>query len=251
MARAFNRGSTQYLEIDSAPISGTPLSMAGWINTDSVTVIEYALTIHDLSETDQGFRIGVDGTEAGDPVIVLAYDGSVAYAYSTSGVSVDTRHHICGVFPSSTARHAFLDGGNKGSETSSRTPTGLDRISIGRAGDSSASHYWGGTLAEIAVWNIDLTDNEVAILATGICPLEVRPQNLVFYVPLVRDNDNDLIGGLSLTAYNSPTISDHPPIFYSIPSHIFTPSVAAGETLSINIGQDQAAYQDAGLKVWP
>ena len=28
-------------------------------------------------------------------------------------------------------------------------------------------------------------------------------------------------------------------------------AAAAGETLSVNIGQDQAAYLDAGLRVWP
>ena len=69
-----------------------------------------------------------------------------------------------------------------------------------------------GSIAEPAVWNVVLTDAEVAILGAGFSPLFVRPQNLVFYPDLIRGL-NDKVGGLTLTA-NGTVVSAHPPIIY-------------------------------------
>ena len=67
-----------------------------------------------------------------------------------------------------------------------------------------------GDLAHIAIWNVALTDAEIASLyngGIGLDPRYVRSANLVAYWPLIR-NDLDYIGGYNLTAYNSPTFVD-------------------------------------------
>jgi hypothetical protein len=86
-----------------------------------------------------------------------------------------------------------------------------------------------GKVAEVGIWQATLTDAEVAILGKGYSPLFVQPDKLLFYIPLIRDNDQDLIGGLSLSEVGSPTITDHPRIIYpgrQITSRI-GPAVAA------------------------
>jgi hypothetical protein len=45
---------------------------------------------------------------------------------------------------------------------------------------------------------------------------------------LIRDEDEDIVGGLSLTAYNTPSVAAHPPILYPILQSIAVPATAAG-----------------------
>ena len=66
----------------------------------------------------------------------------------------------------------------------------------------------------------------MAGLDAGYSPLFVRPQNLVFYAPLVREAV-DIVGGVALTPTNSPTISVHPPIIYPSSQILQFPPAAA------------------------
>lgn len=42
-------------------------------------------------------------------------------------------------------------------------------------------------------WNVELTEDEIALIYSGVPPLPVRPQNLVAYWPLIRDDGQDRI----------------------------------------------------------
>ena len=92
-----------------------------------------------------------------------------------------------------------------------------------------------GRIAEAAIWNVELTDAEVAILGKGFSPPFIRPESLVFYAPLIRDEDDDRVGGLSLTAYNTPTIASHPPIIYPAPPFLSFPTGAAPPPTAMEI----------------
>ena len=70
------------------------------------------------------------------------------------------------------------------------------------------------------------------MLARGYSPLFVRPQNLVAYWPLIRDEDQDRVGGYDMAAYNTPSVAAHPPIIYSAQLHIPAPA-------SIDLGGGQ------------
>jgi hypothetical protein len=50
-------------------------------------------------------------------------------------------------------------------------------------------------------------------LSQGASPALVRPDNLAFYAPLIRDLQ-DLRGGLAITNNNGATVVDHPRIYY-------------------------------------
>ena len=49
-------------------------------------------------------------------------------------------------------------------------------------------------------------------LAKGITCDKIRPQNLVFYAPLVRDLV-DAKGGLTIINNNSATVANHPRVY--------------------------------------
>lgn len=65
-------------------------------------------------------------------------------------------------------------------------PSDATRIlSIG--GDNTVSDYLNGYMSDVAIWNVELSLSEIAMLSSsrkkGI-PLNIRPKNLKFYMPL-------------------------------------------------------------------
>lgn len=231
MARLFDDAANQYLEIDSAVVSSYPLTMACWFYTDNDALGQALMGVLDKDVAAHYHLLQAAGGAVGDPVRYTAIAGvAPQQADTTSGYSINTWHHACAVGADSTTRAAFLDGGNKGTNAVDLTPANLDRTSIGRRGSSAPAWYMSGYIAEAAVWSAALTDEEVAILAEGISPLLVRPQNLVFYCPLIRDDDEDIIGGLSLGAGGGPTVGPHCRVIYPGISILGVPE--AGFTLS-------------------
>lgn len=66
-------------------------------------------------------------------------------------------------------------------------------------------------MSDVAIWNAALTTPEIASLAAGFTPEQIRPQTLQFYAPLVRDLI-DVRGGRAITNVNSATVATHPRI---------------------------------------
>lgn len=178
-----------------------------------------------------GFYIQAVGNTAGDPIRAsVAAAGSFGEAATTTGYSANAWQHACGVFTSATSRAAFLNGGGKGTNAISRAPSGLSRTMVGRYNAGASNVYADAAIAEAAIWDTDLTDAEVAILATGVSPLFVRPQNLVFYAPLSGSNatETDIIGGASITWVNTPTKAEHPRIIRPSAKILTFPSAGGG-----------------------
>jgi hypothetical protein len=72
--------------------------------------------------------------------------------------------------------------------------------------------FFTGDIAEVGIWNVALTAAEIAPLAKGMTCDKIRPQNLVFYAPLVRDLI-DQKGGLTITNNNGATVATHPRVY--------------------------------------
>jgi hypothetical protein len=243
MARLFDDASSQYLEIDSTPIDGEPLTISAWINSDDLTSADdqAIVFIGDKDVSNGHFMLRFDPTDPSEPLIVRKRSGAADGTAQAGTLVADTWYHCAGVFASTTSRTAYVDGIFAIEDTTSVGNNTEDRISIGRAGDSTPGDYFSGRIAEVAIWNAALTAAEVAALAAGAGPLMVRPQSLVFYLPLVRDNDVDLVGGLSMTAFNTPTIGDHPPkMFYPAPP--FAGYLAIESTRNFGISAGATAY---------
>ncbi len=214
MARQFDDGATQYLSNANAPLTTFPVTMACWFNSDDDTITQTLVDLYDSGGGDY-YRLDAAGGTAGDPVQLRAYDGAAGTnVVTTSGYSANTWHHACGVAAASDDRRVYIDGGSKGTSAVARNVTSLDSTYIGR-NDVGGGREMSGAIAEVAIWNVALADAEVEILAHGVRPLFVRPASLVFYLPLIRDDDEDLIGGLSMTANNGPTVSAHCAMYYT------------------------------------
>lgn len=229
MARDFVRASSQYIWNANAILTGEPLTIACWGNCDNIANGQHAIAITRSASNSGWYILGFGGGAVGDPVQAGAQNdaGSLTgVANSTTGYSQSNWHHACAVFTNTASRHALIDGGSKGTNTTDIvTSPSVNRSSIGARFGSGVNNAYDGSLAEVGVWSVALTDDEVISLAKGFSPPMVRPSNLVFYMPLVRDNDEDIIGGLSYTAVASPTIDAHPRVFYPH-SQITIPPIA-------------------------
>lgn len=115
---------------------------------------------------------------------------------------------------------------------------------IGALDRASPIHHMEGRVAEVGIWDVALDDDEIAALASGFSPLFIRPQSLVYYAPLIRDEDEDRVGGLSLTATNTPTVGTHPRVFS--PAQLNFDMVAAAAA-----GKGEGPFTDLSLMATP
>lgn len=224
MARNFVSASNQYLSVASVPVSAYPLTMACWFYSTSATANQTLVTIGTVGSANHYFSLYLDGTATGDPVAFNTRTTSAGEVLTTSGYATDTWQHACGVGISNTSRAVFVNGGSKGTATSNRTPSGVDSVYIGRRHTAAGGqNYMVGRIAEIAIWNVALSDVEVALLANRISPLMIKPKSLVAYWPLmgIGSPEPDYSSGvrnLTLNGDTPSTQADHAPVMQFIPN---------------------------------
>jgi hypothetical protein len=233
MARNFANASTETITVDSTPVTAAPFTMACWARCTQITARDVAFNIVDKDATTQEFTLMFSGDVSGDPITFRARNaGTTVLTVTSAGYSADTWHHLCAVETAVDSHAVFLDGANKGTSTTSVTPSGVDRVAFGRYAGSTPSNFLNGDIAEAAIWSVALGDAEVASLARGFSPLLIRPQSLELYAPLMGNNapEMDIVGGLSLTVANT-TKADHPRVFMPPAPNAMTWTVAAAATV--------------------
>ncbi|NIQ10454.1 MAG: LamG domain-containing protein [candidate division Zixibacteria bacterium] len=229
MARSFN-GSTQYLRNTNAVLSAIPFTMAGWWNYQGGT--------YGGDECIVGIRDYDIGYESGPKLLISIRDPvtqgdvKIQYAGVTYASIINTAinsgwNHAAAVSSSSTSHYVYMNGTASTEGTNSASFGTVDTTVIGASaeGSSNLSDYFNGYLGEIGIWDAALTSAEINALAAGVSPLLVRTGSLVSYWPLIRDEDQDRVGGYDMTAYNTPTVVAHPPVIY--PAQVYQSFAAA------------------------
>lgn len=220
MSREFTAASTEYLTTANAPVGNSyPFTIACWFYCTSVAALRALSSIGDDSggvpSNDPLHLLYLNQTSATLAIASYTSGEGNAAAATSSGASLNTWSHACAILTAGNDRKVYLNGGSEGTNTTDVNPSGLDSTTIGVSKRNGLIDYpYQGKIAEFALWDVALSLGELAILNLGYSPLLIRPQSLGFYVPLIRDNDEDLIGGFSLSAVATPTIADHPRIFY-------------------------------------
>jgi hypothetical protein len=200
-------GTDDYMEVGSAPVTAAPLTMACWFNVDNVTVNHALISLTNGTDQQRLF-LSAHGGVAGDPIRASSTAGGTTIQAATGTFTANTWHHAAGRFLSNTNRRAYFNGVGGGINTTSNIPTGINTTGIGYVYQAGARGFFtNGRIAEAAIWNIDLTDDEIAALAEGFRPSLIRPSALVFYAPLVREIA-DYRGGLTVTS-SGPVVAEH------------------------------------------
>ena len=211
-ARTFVRASNQFLEVNAPTATAYPITISGWFKTNDLTVNQ-VIAGNGTTVTGVGVYLFVRGATAGDPLSATDYDGSTsAQANSGGSVSSGTWSHGGAVFSGASSRAVYLNG----TKTTNTTTTSTNLAATDRTYTGafvSGTSQFSGDLAEIAIWNVALTDDEMTSLAAGCSPLRIRPASLQYYAPL-WPTIFDYRKGVSITNVNTTTaVADHPRIF--------------------------------------
>lgn len=199
---AYSLGTNKHLTTASTPVVSAPITIAAWFNQPASSDGNIFGILEPVN--GHGFYIytATDGKLYG---YIKDSSGTTVWG-TTANYSGNTWNHACAVFTNTTARTIYLNGGSSATNTVNRTGATATRFQIG----STASSV--NLVGECGAWNTDLTAAEIASLAKGMTCDKVRPQNLVFYAPLVRDLI-DAKGGLTITNNNTATVAVHPRVY--------------------------------------
>ena len=245
MARLFDDASSEYLRSTTSPLDGisAPYTIACWGYTDITTIAEVMLCINHSSTANNYMFISLQGT-VGAARFGIRAGPDQKDADTSANFSANTWHHVAGVSTDTTNRTVYLDGGNTGTDADTQDPA-FNTINIGRFERSTSDGaYFSGRVAEVGVWDVELTAAEVGVLAAGYAPPFVRPGNLLFYAPLVRTEDHDTVGGIILTPNNTPSVADHAPIIRPFrPYIITTPAAAVGLSIPVAMHEYRQRHQ--------
>lgn len=202
MAYEFN-GSNQRIS-SNPPVAAVPYTQAAHVNL-TTTGLRIAVSIHNTSASNWG----VIFCNSNNKATIVEWSTTVnGVAGETGTVVTGVWEHYCGLFSATNSRTIYRNASNNATNTTTVIPSGLNELNIGAFYNNGYAFFWHGSIGEVGIWNIALTVDEVTSLNKGFKCSRIRPQNLVFYAPLVR-NLQDLRNGRSMTNHNSATVSPH------------------------------------------
>jgi hypothetical protein len=209
MAFKFSMASSQYLQWPAAIRQNGQLTISCWFKATSLPSFQALVTIeqHDDSSAFTGTGLGILG--ASSKMMAFAQSGGTySEALTSNTVTIGKWHHAV-LLVGTGNMYALLDGvsssaaGRVLSSSATRTTIG------GHYYNGALGSYLDASVAEIAIWNVDLTPGRDTVpLLAGVSPLKIRPENLVGYLPLAGDTI-DIVGGRMFTAYNVPTLDSY------------------------------------------
>ncbi len=223
MSRTFNGTNANHLNVETPVVTAPPFSMFAWYYSTSSADNQTLISIGGQNATftePRGFKLALLCFSGAYQKVYAEtrQNNTIPRAESSVAPSGNVWQNACGVWGGIADRRAFLNGGNKGTNTTSLTVTAgdLKRTAVGLSRE--LGNYAGmiGQIAHPAIWNVALTDDEVAMLGAGISPLRVRPEALVMYLPFLgRDGPEiDISAGRTLAVTGATASSNEPPFIW-------------------------------------
>lgn len=215
MAYTFN-GSTQYLNATTVgdDVGGYPCTLFARANTSDDTASGIFLMYGQQGAPYNGMAMwlfGATTSPVADPFFWSRFGESDNA--STNSFTANTWYSIGGRSASNAVSDIYADDIVTAKATSTAWPgTGPGQIIVGGRLTPTLSNPFTGAVCSIAVWDAELSDDEMHSLTVGFSPRRVRPQSLRNYAPLVRELHLWVTTGNSVTlsATASPTVSAHP-----------------------------------------
>jgi hypothetical protein len=189
MARSFN-GTTDKIVVGTIGMpTTTPVTIAAWafITTGSRTNPIF------FSSTNQTGSAALQVSSANK--VALDKQDLLNLVTSSGTVSTNTWTFVAGTFDNggTNVATAYINStattNTPGAQTLVNTPMALGF-------DSPDGLYFAGDLADVAVWNVALTQTEISALSQGIRPYQIRPSALIGGWPLdgLESAEPDLSG---------------------------------------------------------
>lgn len=211
MSVVLNSSLSQYLNA-GVLVSAKPISISAWVKTTSDSANQAIVC---LSNNSNEFLLSqLRGGIANDPLGVLEYAIAWKYGETSTGYSTDIWTHTGVVFNSSTDRRAYLDGGGKVTNTDSQDVNfGILSYFFVGTHKSVGGAYFDGKIAQVAIWEVALSDAQWVDLAAGVNPQLIAASDLAGYWTLEFDGSSE-VDSNDFGAYNGATYDadDNPEI---------------------------------------
>jgi concanavalin A-like lectin/glucanase superfamily protein len=209
VSRDFTANTANYLDAGDATaldITTATFSVAAWVYPDDVSV-ERIICAKWFTGGGEAYILEIFTQKA----LVGTLGGGVETCTGATNVATGRWHHICGT-RSATQLRIYLNG------ASDQTPSAI----VGSLPNSTATFKIGkydggspfdGRIGEVALWDVQLSDSEVAQLAAGVSPIGVQAAGLRGYWPLcgVASPEPDLKNGNQAVINGTVAAAVHPP----------------------------------------
>lgn len=161
-------GSSDVVSTSAAPVTAMPLTLAGWANAGSSSLVGSILSV-DAGLAAFGsanfYRLVVVGSASPKQVRAnQGNSGSEVQATYGAGWVAGREFHVAGVFTSVTARDVYYNGALGASDSANLTAPTVSQAVMGRHSVTGSEQYWNGNLGEAGVWNIALPAHIIARL---------------------------------------------------------------------------------------
>lgn len=188
MAYDFPDGS--WFTATSAVVPTYPFTVSFWfkLNQTLSTVDYMGGTYTAGSSNDNRLTMGYYPAAGNKLIAQTSGVGTSAFAASGNAVTIGKWHHACGRFNNASSREAILDG-----DTAQTGLNSLTRVATWDAyvlGARANTDSWDAdcVIQEFAIYDVRLRDDEIEALGQqAVSPLLVRPNDLLFYTPLLPD----------------------------------------------------------------
>ena len=216
MARETSRTGPKYYYRNATPVTAAPYTLSVWFYSTNRSTNQNLFCLNRQGAATDSAGLGLVPSPSSATLNFFSTAGGVnaASAASSNTYSLDSWQHACGVAASATDRKSYLNGdtANKGTSTTNSAPSSLNRVSIGVWFGQAPFDQLNGGLAECAIWDVALTEPEVVSLSKGMSASRIRPQNLKFYFPGIR-NVVDLKDAAAMISVGTPGVIAHPRIY--------------------------------------
>lgn len=221
MALSFSNSTPDYLAAGSAPATAAPLTLACWVRPTSTSLDMCPISVGSSSLATNYFIIGMRRSgiaNDSNTIWALAADASTPGGQSTrttTTFSAGDWIHVAAVFTSSTVRKVYIAGVSEArvNQAGAVSPV-VNAAAIGAI--MAPTPFWGfeGDIAEAGIWNVALSDSEIAALAKwGRFARTVRPGALASSQPMRRASNEPGSTGTAFSAVGAPAqASTHPPV---------------------------------------
>lgn len=215
MSRVFS-ANTDHLDSASSVVTDVPLTLSAWVKYDSTHGVTQYMPIC-LGESGTGNNYFALKSLSGQQIRAEERDTSISggnTVQATPPLGVTSWYLFSGVFTTHGSRSMWINGTGKGSDSTAKTASGINSIRISGDNNATPSQIWRGNIAHVAIWNIALSDQQIASLLY-LYPNQVAVGNLVNYWPLTNNQSPEPdygSGNLPLTVTGTTFSTDNPNI---------------------------------------
>ena len=187
MSRDFDGASNHMQTVTAAALDILgDITLAAWINPDTISGVDTIMRKRDAAGNG-GYHLDLNN---GLVRISVMNVGTQYVQPSALAVTAGSWAHVAGrkLGTGAGSLIPYINGvaANSGGNAVANQTASTGNLFIATTSDGSGR--FDGRIAECAIWSAALDDAEIAALGKGFTPDMIRPQSLVYYVPLEGDD---------------------------------------------------------------